>query len=89
MAIRDQRHAKASKQTTLVGCVDVGPPKWRVCGRGLNRSVHEGMNISNVKVHLRTHSRNENTHVCKHGQTRFWGYSNPQFDALIIEHFCD
>ena len=31
--------------------VDVGPPKWCVCGRGLNLSDHEGMNdISNVKV---------------------------------------
>ena len=53
MAIRDQRHANVSKQTTLEA-VDVSPSKWRVCGRGSNRSVHEGMNnISNVKVHLR------------------------------------
>ena len=49
------------KQTTLLDGVDVGPPKKRVCGHGLNRSVHEGMkNISNVKVHLKTHSGNVN-----------------------------
>ena len=36
--------------------VDVGPHKWHVCGRGLNQSVHECMkDISNVKVHLKTH----------------------------------
>ena len=35
----------------------VGPPKWRVCGHGLNQSVHEGMNnISNVKVFLKIRS---------------------------------
>ena len=57
MAIRDQRHAIVSKQTDSLDGVDVGPPKWRVCGRGLNRSVHECLNdISNVKVHLRTRS---------------------------------
>ena len=33
----------------------------RVCGCGLNRFVHEGMNvISNVKVHLKTSSENVN-----------------------------
>ena len=69
MAIRDQRHANISKQTTLEG-VDVAPSKWRVCGRGSNRSVLEGMNnISNVKVHLRSRSgsvnepRHEKTNV--------------------------
>ena len=51
MAIRDQRHAYVSKQTSLLDGVDVGPPKCRVCGCGLNRSVHEGMDdISNVKI---------------------------------------
>ena len=61
MAIRDQRHANVSKQTTLLDNVDVGLPKWLVCGRGLNRSVHEGMNdISNVNDHLRTHRGNVN-----------------------------
>ena len=55
MAIFDQRHPKVSKQTTLSD--DVGAPKWRVCGRGLNQCIHEGMNnISNVKVYLRTRS---------------------------------
>ena len=39
--------------TKLLDGVDVGLPKWHICGRGLNRSVHEGMNnISNIKVHL-------------------------------------
>ena len=53
MAVRDQRHANVSNQPTLLDDVDL--PKWRVCGRGCNRSVHEGMNdISNVKVHSTT-----------------------------------
>ena len=61
MAICDQRHANVSKQTTLLNGVDVGPPKWHVCGHGINQSVHEGMNnISNVKVHLKTRSGNVN-----------------------------
>ena len=42
MAIRDQRHANLSKQTTLLDGVDVGQPKWRVFGCGLDRLVHEG-----------------------------------------------
>ena len=28
MAIRDQRHANVSKQTSLLGGLDVGTPKW-------------------------------------------------------------
>ena len=52
MAIRDQHHANVSKQTMLLDGVNVGPSKWRVCGCGFNRSVHDGMNdISNIKVH--------------------------------------
>ena len=59
MVIRVQLHANVSKETTLLDGVDVGPYKWRVCGRGLNGSVHEGINdVSNVKVHLKTHSGN-------------------------------
>ena len=51
MAIRVQRHTNVSKQATLLDELDVSPLKWRVCGCGLNRFVHEGMNhISNVKV---------------------------------------
>ena len=61
MVIRFQRHANISQQTTLLDGVDIGLSKWRVCGRGFNRSVHEGMNeVSNVKVHLKTHSGNVN-----------------------------
>ena len=61
MVIRFQRHPNVSKQTTLLDGVDVCSSKWRVCWRGLNRSVHEGMNdVSNVKVHLKTHSGNVN-----------------------------
>ena len=61
MVIRIQRHANVSKQTTLLDGVDVGPSKWRVCGHGFNRSIHEGMNnVSNVKVHLNTRSGNVN-----------------------------
>ena len=57
MAIRVQRHTNVSKQATLLD--DVSPLKWRVCGCGLNRFVHEGMShISNVKVHLKTRSGN-------------------------------
>ena len=55
MAIRVQRQANISKQATLLDVIDVCPLKWCVCGFGLNRFVHEGMNgISNVKVHLKT-----------------------------------
>ena len=61
MVIRVQRHTNVSKQTMLLNGVDVGPSKWRVCGRDFNRSVHEGMNdVSNVKVHLNTRSGNVN-----------------------------
>ena len=61
MAIRVQRHANVSKQATLLDGVEFGPLKWHVCGCGLNRFVHEGMNgISNVKVHLKTRSGNVN-----------------------------
>ena len=64
MVIRVQRQANVSKQTTLLEGVDVGPFKWPICGCGLNRSVHEGMNdVSNVKVHLKTHSGNVNIHT--------------------------
>ena len=62
MAIRVQRQTNVSKQATILDGVDVGPLKWRVCGCGLNRFVHEGMNgISNVKVHLKTRSGYVNT----------------------------
>ena len=64
MVIRIQRHANLSKQATLLDGVDVGPLKWRVCGCGLNRFVHEGMNdISNVKVHLKTRIGNVNMFI--------------------------
>ena len=61
MAIRVQRHTNVSKQATFLEGHDISPLKWRVCGCGLNRFVHEGMNhISNVKVHLKTRSGNVN-----------------------------
>ena len=61
MAIDVQRLANVSKQATLLDGLDVSPLKRRVCGCGLNRIVHEGMNhISNVKVHLKTRSGNVN-----------------------------
>ena len=61
MAIRVQRHANVSKQVTSLDELDASPLKWRVCGCGLNRFVHEGMNhISNVKDHLKTRSGNVN-----------------------------
>ena len=56
-----QRHTHISKQTTLLDGTDIGLSKLRICGRGLNRSVHEGINnVSNVKIHLKTHSGNVN-----------------------------
>ena len=65
MAIHVQRHANVSKQATLLDGLDVSSLKWRVCGCGLNRFVHEGMNhISNVKLHLKTRSGNVNINVC-------------------------
>ena len=50
----------ANKQTLLDG-VEIGQPKWPICGHDLNRSVNEGMNdISKVKVLLKTHRGNVN-----------------------------
>ena len=50
-----------SKHTTLLGGVDVGPPK---CGRGSNGSIHENMNdISNAKIYLKTRSENVNIYI--------------------------
>ena len=67
MVIRVQSHANLSKQATLLDGVDVGPLKWRVCGCGLNRFVHEVMNdISNVKVHLKTRIGNVNMFIYLH-----------------------
>ena len=61
MAICVQRHANISKQATLLDGLDVSPFKWRICGCGLTRFVHEGMNhISNVKIHIKTCSGNVN-----------------------------
>ena len=57
MAMGVLRHANVSKQATLLDGLDVSLLKWRVCGCGLNRFVHESMNhISNVKVHLKARS---------------------------------
>ena len=65
MAIRVQRHLYVSKQAMLFDGLHVSPLKWRVCGCGLNRFVHEGMNhISNVKVHLKTRSGDVNICYC-------------------------
>ena len=72
MMIRARSPTNASKQTTLLDGVDVGPPKQRVYWRGLNRSVHEVMNnISNVKVHLKTCSGNVNIALYLHLTYRF------------------
>ena len=61
MAICVQHHAKVIKQSMLLDGIDVGPPK---CEHGFNGSIHEGINdISNVKVHLKTHSGNVNIKV--------------------------
>ena len=53
MAIHVQRHADISKQTMLLDGVYVRLPKWHICGRDLNRSVHEGhlkSRSGNVKI---------------------------------------
>ena len=64
MAVRVQRHANLSKQATLLDGVDVGALKWPVCGLGLDRLVHEGMNdISDVKVQLKTRIGNVNMFI--------------------------
>ena len=64
MAMRVKRHANVSKQAMLLDGLDVSPLKWRVCGCGLNRCVHEGMNhILNVEVNLKTRSRNVNINI--------------------------
>ena len=61
MAIHVQPHTSVNKQATLLSGVDVAPLKWRICGCGLNKFVHEGMNaISSVKVHLKSHRGNVN-----------------------------
>ena len=65
MVIHVQRNANVSKQETLLDGLDVSLLKWRICGRGLNRFVHEGMgHNSNVKVHLKTRSGNVNIVKC-------------------------
>ena len=64
MRIHPRRQTNVSKQTRLLDGVEVGPPKQRMCWRGLNRSVHEAMNnISNVKVHLKTCNGNVNISI--------------------------
>ena len=71
MAIRVQRLANVSKQATLLDGLGVSQLKWRVCGCGLNRFVHEVMNhISNVEVHLKTRSGNLNIHL--RNEFDFW-----------------
>ena len=79
MAIRVQLHTNVSKQAALLDGLDVSPLKWRVCGWGLNRFVHEGMNhISNVKVHSKTRSANVNINEPLHLRCR--SYLHEQID---------
>ena len=60
-AIRVQSYTNVSNQTALLDGVDIGPPKWRIYGHDLNRYVHEDTkDISNVKIHLKTHRQNVN-----------------------------
>ena len=54
MVICVQRHANDSEQTTLLDGVNFAPPKFAY--KGVAYIDHEGMNISNIKVHLKTHS---------------------------------
>ena len=71
MVIHARCHTNIGKQTTLLDGVDAGPPKWRVLRRGLNGSVNEGMkDISNVKVHLKTHSGNVNIIYLRRSQVK-------------------
>ena len=70
MGIHVQRHANVSKQATFLDGLDISPLKWRVCGCGLNRFVHEGMNhISNEEVHLKARSGNVNVAHLPEGQS--------------------
>ena len=60
MTIHAERDTNVSEKATILNGIDICPPKWRVYGRGLNRSVHEGMkDNSNVKFHLKTRSGND------------------------------
>ena len=59
MAICVQKPVNISKQTQLLDGVDIGSPKWHVCGRCLDKFVHVGM-MDISKVHLKTHSGNVN-----------------------------
>ena len=87
MWIRVQRHTNVSKQAMLLDGLDVSPLKWRVCGNGLNRFVHEGMNhISNVKVHLKTRSGNVNIHKCTPPVKYFTDLSKAVF---CVDHLCN
>ena len=71
MAIRVQHHANVSNQALLLDSIDLVPLKWRACGCGFYRFVHEDMNnISNVKAHLKTSSGNVN--IFEHPQHMFW-----------------
>ena len=78
MAIRVQRHANVCKLATLLDGLDVIPLKWRVCGCGLNRFVHEGVSMSNVKVHVKTPNR----HVYILGQKRNAAYNSNKYCVL-------
>ena len=89
MAIHVQRPANVIKQATVLDGLDVSPLKWRVCGCGLKRFVHEGMNhISNVEVHLKTHSGNANITSCRraHGVV---STSRDCWDGLLLEKVCN
>ena len=88
MAIRVQRHANVNKQATLLDGFDVSQLKWRVCGCGFNRFVHEGMNhISNVEVHVKTRSGNVsiflNIHMTIHDRMLF------NYCSSNLQHFCN
>ena len=83
MAIRVQRHANVSKQATLLDGLYVSPLKWRVCGCGLNRFVHEGMNhISNVEIHFKTRSGNVNIREI---YSIFWSVHDIVIDRVICK----
>ena len=77
MAIHVQSHAKVSKETIILDGVDVGAPNWHICGCGLNRSIHVGMNnILNVKVHLKICCGNVNISEFRDFSINIYGQSS-------------
>ena len=77
MATCVQRHPNVRKQTTLLDGIDVGPPKWCTCGRGLNKSFHEGLDHISFKD-----SQCKYTYMCYNHQNTV----QPLYNAMFGVH---